>query len=63
MPVGISQFDGVPIGLDILGTAWSEPTLISAASAIEDLLQARRPTQFFDYYNRYIQKEPTGIPL
>lgn len=37
VPAGVHEESGMPFGLAIMGTAWSEPTLIKYASAIEDL--------------------------
>lgn len=37
IPVGVNQETGMPFGLTLMGTAWSESTLIKYASAIEDL--------------------------
>ncbi|KAI9814264.1 MAG: hypothetical protein M1827_003430 [Pycnora praestabilis] len=36
LPAGVGE-DGMPFGLALMNTAWSEPTLIKYASAIEDL--------------------------
>jgi Asp-tRNA(Asn)/Glu-tRNA(Gln) amidotransferase A subunit family amidase len=37
LPAGVSPDTGMPFGLALMGTAWSESTLIKYASAIEDL--------------------------
>ncbi|CAF9938557.1 MAG: hypothetical protein HETSPECPRED_001108 [Heterodermia speciosa] len=37
LPAGVSPATGMPFGLALMNTAWSEPTLIRYASAIEDL--------------------------
>lgn len=37
IPAGINTLNGLPFGLALMNTAWSEPTLIRYASAIEDL--------------------------
>ena len=37
IPAGVNKVSGMPYGLAILNTAWSEGTLIKWASAIEDL--------------------------
>ncbi|GAD93283.1 hypothetical protein PVAR5_1891 [Paecilomyces variotii No. 5] len=37
IPAGINSDSGMPFGLAIMNTAWSEPSLIKFASAIEDL--------------------------
>jgi Asp-tRNA(Asn)/Glu-tRNA(Gln) amidotransferase A subunit family amidase len=44
MPAGFSQ-DGVPIGIELLGRAWSEPMLLSLAYAYEQQAHLRRPPQ------------------
>jgi amidase len=44
LPVG--HIDGLPVGMSVFGTAWSEPVLISVAYAIEQGLQARIVPQF-----------------
>jgi amidase len=37
---------GLPVGLSIMGTAWSEPTLIKVASGFEAATHARQKPQF-----------------
>ncbi|PBP19966.1 amidase family protein [Diplocarpon rosae] len=37
LPAGVSREAGLPFGLGLMGTAWSESVLVGAASAIEDL--------------------------
>ena len=34
---------GVPVGIELLGPEWSEPTLIALAFAFEQVAQPRRP--------------------
>jgi amidase len=41
MPAGFS--DGVPIGIELLGRAWSEPKLLAIAYAYEQATHVRRP--------------------
>jgi Asp-tRNA(Asn)/Glu-tRNA(Gln) amidotransferase A subunit family amidase len=36
-------YDGLPTGLQILGDAWSEPTLIAIAYSFEQATKHRRP--------------------
>jgi Asp-tRNA(Asn)/Glu-tRNA(Gln) amidotransferase A subunit family amidase len=42
MPAGFTQ-DGLPVGLELLGPAFSEPILFKVAFAYERVLQPRRP--------------------
>ena len=42
MPAGFTA-DGLPVGLELLGSAFSEPTLLRIAYAYERALQPRRP--------------------
>jgi Asp-tRNA(Asn)/Glu-tRNA(Gln) amidotransferase A subunit family amidase len=42
VPMGYVR-DGLPVGLQILGDAWSEPTLIAIAFSYEQASQLRRP--------------------
>ena len=37
IPAGVTPESGMPFGLGLIGTAWSEATLLKYASAIEDL--------------------------
>ena len=37
LPAGVSSTTGMPFGLALMNTAWSEPKLVRYASAIEDL--------------------------
>jgi amidase len=43
VPGGVDSVSGMPFGLAIMNTAFSEPTLIKYASAIEDLKNASGP--------------------
>jgi len=36
---------GVPVGMEIIGRPWSEPTLIEIAYAFEQISQMRRPPE------------------
>ena len=42
VPMGF-VYDGLPVGLQILGDAWSEPTLIEIAYSFEQATKHRRP--------------------
>ncbi len=42
MPAGFSD-DGVPVGIELLGTAWSEAKLLSIAYSYEQAAHPRRP--------------------
>ncbi|PYR40258.1 MAG: hypothetical protein DMF93_11535 [Acidobacteria bacterium] len=42
MPAGLTA-DGLPVGMDLLGQPWSEPTLLRVAYAYERLVAPRRP--------------------
>jgi amidase len=60
LPAGVSPDTGMPFGLALMGTAWSESTLVKYASAIEDL-QLTSGTKYkrtnplwFDYLSRNI---------
>lgn len=60
LPAGVNDATGMPFGLSLMGTAWSESTLIKYASAIEDLqissgVQYRRTSpKWLDYKKRNI---------
>jgi hypothetical protein len=42
LPAGWTD-DGLPVGMDLLGPAWSEPALLALGFAVEDVLRPRRP--------------------
>jgi amidase len=44
VPVGYAF--GLPVGLSLIGPAWSEPVLIRLAYAYEQLAHPRRPPRF-----------------
>jgi len=47
VPVGIDVY-GMPFGLCIGGTAWSEPKLVTLASAMEDAIQGRALPKYYE---------------
>ncbi|KAF7731705.1 hypothetical protein EC973_008877 [Apophysomyces ossiformis] len=53
IPVGHDPW-GVPFGISLWGTAYSEPTLIKLGSAIEDTLRRRQTPKFYDYKTEVI---------
>jgi len=50
----MSPYDKVPVNIGITGRKCDERFLIDVASAIEDLLHARRPPEFYNYWDRRI---------
>ena len=60
IPGGVHSRSGMPFGLAIMGTAWSEATLLTWASAIEDLqlstegLPKRTLPKWYNYKERNI---------
>ena len=60
IPASVSEVDGMPYGFSLMGTAFSESTLIKYASAIEDLMistdspyqRGKTPPQWLNYLNR-----------
>jgi amidase len=46
--VPIGEIHGLPIGLSFIGRAWSEPTLIRLAYALEQATKARKLPQFLE---------------
>ncbi|CAI4212090.1 unnamed protein product [Parascedosporium putredinis] len=53
MPVGHNAHS-VPVGISLIGTAWSEPTLIKYGSAIDDLIRGRETPRFIEWWARNI---------
>ena len=60
LPAGINAATGMPYGLALMNTAWSEGTLIRYASAIEDLqrtagtMYKRTLPKWFGYRERNV---------
>jgi Asp-tRNA(Asn)/Glu-tRNA(Gln) amidotransferase A subunit family amidase len=50
VPVGYEETTGLPIGFQLLGDAWSEPTLIRLGCAVEQFQTRRQPpaANYFD---------------
>src|SRR5229473_6900982 len=59
VPMGM-EF-GLPVGLSIMGTAFSEPTLIKLASAFEAVTHARQAPQFLATLPFSTKGEPTRV--
>ncbi|EXJ82032.1 hypothetical protein A1O1_08100 [Capronia coronata CBS 617.96] len=53
MPVGHNAHS-IPVGLALIGTAWSEPTLIKYGSAIDDLIQGRKTPEFYQWWSKLV---------
>lgn len=62
LPAGISPTTGMPFGLALMNTAWSEPTLIRYASAIEDL-QAGLGKKFGRTVPRWYEWRERNVPV
>jgi amidase len=62
LPAGITPETGMPFGLGIMGTAWSEGTLIEVASAIEDL-QFKNGTHLKRSLPRWLDYRTRNIPV
>jgi amidase len=60
LPAGVSPTTGMPFGLALMGTAWSESTLVKYASAIEDLqvssgtIYQRTSPLWYDYRSKNV---------
>lgn len=53
VPVG-QNAHSVPVGIALIGTAWSEPTLIKYGSAIDDLIRRRTLPKFIEWWSKVI---------
>ncbi|KAH8676894.1 amidase signature domain-containing protein [Tricladium varicosporioides] len=62
LPAGISSETGMPFGLALMGTAWSESTLIKYASAIEDL-QLTSGTRYKRTSPQWLEYRSKNIPI
>lgn len=57
IPVGFVR--GLPVGMSLFGRAWSEPTLLRLAHAVEQATRARRPPGFAAHADL---SAPAGCP-
>jgi len=62
LPAGVSPETGMPFGLALMGTAWSESTLVKYASAIEDL-QLSSGTQYQRTSPRWYDYRAKNVPV
>jgi len=62
LPAGVNPDTGMPFGLGLMGTAWSESTLIHYASAIEDL-QLTSKTQYKRTSPKYFGYREKNLPV
>ncbi|KAF2120027.1 amidase signature domain-containing protein [Lophiotrema nucula] len=62
LPAGVHSETGMPFGLALMGTAWSEASLLKWASAIEDL-QFRSGTQYKRTLPRWYGYLERNIPV
>lgn len=62
VPAGVSASTGMPFGLALMGTAWSEGGLLRWASAIEDL-QCRSGTEYKRSRPRWYDYLTKNIPV
>lgn len=53
MPIGVNAHS-VPVGISLIGSAWSEPTLIKYGSAIDDLVQGRIMPTFVHWWSKLV---------
>lgn len=62
LPVGVHSATGMPFGLALMGTAWSEGSLLKWANAIEDLqlANAEAPKRTLPKWHGYLEK---NIPV
>jgi amidase len=62
LPAGINPDTGMPFGLALMGTAWSESTLVRYASAIEDL-QVSSGTKYKRTSPKYFGYREKNVPV
>ena len=62
IPAGVNQVSGMPYGLAIMNTAWSEGALVKWASAIEDL-QLSSNTPYKRTLPKWLGYEQRNIPV
>ncbi|KAG7338018.1 amidase [Nitzschia inconspicua] len=57
VPIGYEEDTGLPIGFQLLGDAWSEPTLIRLGSVVEQLQKRKTPPaeNFFDVLKPWLK--------
>lgn len=53
VPIGLNS-RSVPVGISLIGTAWSEPTLVRYGSAIDDLIRGRQKPQFINWWSKAV---------
>ena len=54
IPAGFLNPHGVPVGISVVGTAWSEPSLIRYASAMDDLIRGRTKPTFVNWWTKVV---------
>lgn len=62
IPAGVNKVSGMPYGLAIMNTAWSEAALIKWASAIEDL-QLAMDTPYKRTLPKWLGYKQRNIPV
>ena len=51
VPAGYDK-DGMPIGLQLMGKAWSEAMLLGVGAEVELLIELRRPQRYLDIFSK-----------
>ena len=54
IPTGHGNAHEVPIGIGLIGTAWSEPRLVRYGSAIEDTIRGRKKPEFREWWSKLV---------